>query len=97
MIDREKVIEHITDCVNIADRQTNHNWVFVRTEILHDALALLKAKEPVEERLNLCESCTKEYAECEADESDLVYGSGIGNDNIIGCPWYTNRWAVKWE
>ena len=48
MADREKVIEYITDCVNIADRQTNHNWVFVRTEILHDAIALLEAQEPVE-------------------------------------------------
>ena len=42
MVDREKVIEHITDCVRIADCQINHNWVFVRTEILKDALALLK-------------------------------------------------------
>lgn len=45
MVDREKVIEHITDCVRIADRQTNHNWVFVRTETLKDAIALLKAQE----------------------------------------------------
>ena len=48
MADREKVIEHITDCVRIADCQINHNWVFVRTEILKDALVLLKKQEPVE-------------------------------------------------
>lgn len=46
MPDREKVIEHITDCVKIADCQINHNWVFVRTDILRDALALLKSQEP---------------------------------------------------
>ena len=46
MTDREKVIEHITDCVRIADCHINHNWVFVRTEILKDALALLKEQEP---------------------------------------------------
>jgi hypothetical protein len=45
-MDMEKVIEHITDCVKIADCQINHNWVFVRTDILRDALALLKAQEP---------------------------------------------------
>lgn len=45
-MDREKVIEHITDCVKIADCQINHNWVFVRTDILRDTLALLKAQEP---------------------------------------------------
>ena len=43
MVDREKIIEHITDCVRIADCQINHNWVFVRTDILKDALVLLKS------------------------------------------------------
>lgn len=43
---REKVIGHISDCVKNADRQVNHNWVFVLTDILRDALALLKAQEP---------------------------------------------------
>lgn len=42
----ERAVEHIADCVNIADCQVNHNWVFVRTDILRDALALLKAQEP---------------------------------------------------
>ena len=42
---REKVIQHFEDCIKIADCQINH-WVFVRAEILRDALALLKAQEP---------------------------------------------------
>jgi len=64
-------------------------------DVATEAIALLKAQEPIEARLNLCESCTKEYAECEADKTDLVYGSGVGNDNIIGCPWYANRWKAQ--
>lgn len=59
------------------------------------AIEALKAQEPIEARLNLCESCAKEYAECEADKTDLVYGSGVGNDNIIGCSWYANRWKAQ--
>lgn len=46
MTDREKAIQHFEDCIKIADCQINHNWVFVRTEILRDALILLKAQEP---------------------------------------------------
>lgn len=46
MCDREKVIGHIADCVHIADRQMNKAWVFVRTDILRDALELLKEQEP---------------------------------------------------
>lgn len=65
------------------------------TETLEAAIALLKAQEPIEARLNLCKSCAKEYAECEADKTDLVYGRGVGNDNIIGCPWYANRWKAQ--
>lgn len=46
MTDRDKVIEHIADCVHIADCQVNHDWVFTRADILRDVLALLKAQEP---------------------------------------------------
>lgn len=46
MTDREKVIQHFEDCIKIADCQINHHWVFVRTEMMRDALALLKAQEP---------------------------------------------------
>ena len=73
--------------------------MFAYSQAYHDALDMaieaLKAQEPIEARLNLCESCAKEYAECEADKTDLVYGSGVGNDNIIGCPWYVNRWKAQ--
>ena len=43
---REKVIGHLEDCMDVAER-TPHEWVFVRTEIVRDALELLKALEPV--------------------------------------------------
>lgn len=95
MTDREKVIPHFEDCIKIADCQINHNWVFVRTEILRDAIALLKAQEPIEALLHLCESCTNEYPECEATIDGIEFGCGVGNDNIIGCTAYVNRWKAQ--
>lgn len=43
MIDREKVLGHLNDCM-MASREEN-TWVFVRKDIVEDALALLKEKE----------------------------------------------------
>ena len=100
---REKVINALLACYS-ADVKwcqarekglCNYNVAHCRMALFKDAAELLKAQEPIEARLNLCESCTKEYAECEADKTDLVYGSGVGNDNIIGCPWYANRWKAQ--
>ena len=58
-------------------------------------------------RLHLCESCANEYPECDATVDGIEFGSGVGNDNIIGCTAYVNRWtsrptdaqreAVKWD
>ena len=55
----------------------------------------LKAREPIEARLNLCESCTKEYPECDATIDAMEFGRGVGNDNIIGCTAYVNRWKAQ--
>ena len=45
MADREKVIQHFSDCRDIATAN-NNGWVFVHADMLADALALLKAQEP---------------------------------------------------
>jgi hypothetical protein len=89
MPDREQVIHDLEQCLD------DSVAAVVPADTVREVIALLKAQEPIEARLNLCESCTKEYAECEADKTDLVYGSGVGNDNIIGCPWYVNRWKAQ--
>lgn len=45
MPDREKVIEHLYDC--LAASRPENMWVFVRKTIVGDALALLKEQEAV--------------------------------------------------
>lgn len=46
MNDREKVIGHLYDCL-VASRLENM-WVFVRKDIVGDALTMLKEQEAVE-------------------------------------------------
>lgn len=48
MYDMERVISHLTDCMK-ASRQDN-SWVFVRKDIVEDAIAMLKDVE-------LCDRC----------------------------------------
>ena len=55
----------------------------------------LKAQEPIEARLHLCDSCKKQYPECDATKDGVAFGSGTGNDNIVGCTAYVNRWKAQ--
>lgn len=85
---REKVIAELEQCL------CDSVVAVVPADTVRDALALLKAQEPIEARLHLCESCTKEYPECDATIDGIEFGSGISNDNIIGCSAYVNRWKA---
>ena len=38
-------------------------------------------------KVNLCASCTKEYPACDGEE--LFFGNGVGDDNVISCNGYT--------
>lgn len=58
MLDREKVIYHLNDCMEASRR--DNTWVFVRKDIVEDAIALLKEQETTstaESRLFHCEKC----------------------------------------
>lgn len=96
MIDREKVIKGLESCIRgLCDTCPYYGEKPCEDKMKRDALALLKAQEPIEARLHLCESCTKEYPECDATVDGVKFGSGVGNDNIIGCTAYVNRWTSR--
>lgn len=44
MADREKVVEHLYDC--LAASKLENVWIFVRKDIVGDAISLLKEQEP---------------------------------------------------
>lgn len=47
-----------------------------------------KSMEITNNCINLCQSCYKEYPNCDANNDDIVFGDGIGNDNICCCSKY---------
>ena len=40
-------------------------------------------------RNNLCDSCNNCFADCKSE--DLVFGNGVGNDNVIVCDAYASK------
>lgn len=39
-------------------------------------------------KVNLCDSCIHTYPDCPAFGDDVVFGDGVGNDNICACSKY---------
>ena len=39
-------------------------------------------------KINLCDTCTFNYPECDAKGDQIVFGNGKGNDNVIFCKEY---------
>lgn len=42
--------------------------------------------------INLCDTCVNEIANCAANDS-IVFGAGIGNDNVVECLAYVKTEA----
>ena len=40
--------------------------------------------------INLCDTCTKEFATCVTDE-EIEFGDGWGNDNVTKCNQYERK------
>lgn len=89
MPDREKVIGHLNDCMEASRR--DNTWVFVRKDIVEDAIVLLKEKEAVEPKkvkgYNPPMYTLYEY-ECEECKSPMMNKQPF----CMGC----GR-AVKWD
>ena len=39
-------------------------------------------------QINLCDSCDYSYPDCPSGSDDVIFGNGIGNDNICACNKY---------
>lgn len=52
-------------------------------------------------KVRLCDSCRNQYADCEADDDDVIFGDGEGNDNVCACskysPWYAPKSRLELE
>jgi len=39
-------------------------------------------------KVNLCDSCKHEYPVCMAGSADVLFGDGVGSDNVCCCACY---------
>ena len=98
MTELEKVIDSLLDQARDKDLLANGDESSIFTEdakYLRTAADLLKAQRPIEARLNLCDSCKQNFEGCSAKGDDVTFGSDTGNDNVIGCREYVNRWKSR--
>lgn len=49
--------------------------------IIPNILRNIPSAEP-DNQVHLCNSCKYDYPECPTEESDVIFGNGIGHDNI---------------
>lgn len=86
MPDRERIIRHFQDAISASG--AGRHWLFVRADIIEDAIALLQKQEPVEPRwthpgvgtnLLMCGGC----------------GIAIPFGKPNYCPWCGKE--VKWD
>lgn len=52
----------------------------------HDRI-LTESAEP-DNQVHLCDFCKYSYPECPAEMSDVIFGNGIGHDNVCACSKY---------
>jgi len=50
-------------------------------------LHILPSAQP-DNQTNLCDSCDYSYPDCPSKNDDVIFGNGIGNDNICACNKY---------
>lgn len=93
MTDREKVIGHLNDCVEAS--KSDNTWVFVRKDIVEDALVLLKEQDAVEPKFVMnewrCGACGHVVLTYSFDTNEGKMGKVMANY----CP--SCGRSVKWE
>lgn len=50
-------------------------------------LLRLPSAQP-DNQTHLCNSCKYCYPDCPSKNDDVIFGNGVGNDNICACKWY---------
>ena len=64
--------------------------IFRAQEVIADCIEALEILTPAQpdNQTNLCDSCDCSYPDCPSKYDDVIFGNGIGNDNICACNKY---------
>lgn len=50
--------------------------------------SLPSATKKLNNQIHLCDSCKYDYPNCPSENEDVLFGNGVGNDNICCCAKY---------
>ena len=76
---------------DLIERQTIIDWLKYKWNCNADSLFYGIQKLPPaqpDNQINLCDSCDYSYPDCPSKNDDVIFGNGIGNDNICACNKY---------
>ena len=69
------------ECKNCLDIATADEVIIHKNEV-----KIKELESCFDNKVHLCDSCTKDFPTC--DGSKWIYGNGKGNDNVIACAGY---------
>ena len=98
LIRREDVDKAIQNICNLCGEDKKNYGVTCGTCIIRKFDSILFA-EP-DNQVHLCGFCKYSYPECPAEGSDVIFGNGIGHDNVCACAKFEikpERKKGKWQ
>ena len=84
--------EGCPQCIaKVGQERKNQGVAFIEAEPLYceGITGVITAVEPVDTKINLCDTCIQKQPVCIHDYEKTRYGDGIGNDNVIECNGYS--------
>ena len=80
-------VEHITSSMSVCVNSDEcHGMKRMQRQAVIELTNLPSALP--DNQINLCDSCDYSYPDCPAKNDDVIFGNGIGNDNICACNKY---------
>lgn len=87
MISRAETVERLRGVLDVTVPITDYDGGYVDgVEVGISTVSTMSSA--LNNQVNLCDSCTYTYPECPSEKDDVIFGNGIGNDNICACNKY---------
>lgn len=91
LINREDAIDELRHLIPYK-KYHRGEWVYLldKKEVFKalSALPTVSATKKLNNQIHLCDSCISNYPNCPAENKDVLFGNGVGNDNICCCAKY---------
>lgn len=86
-ISKTETVEHLRRVLEATVPNTDYDEGFI--DGVEFGISTVSAMpSALNNQVNLCNSCTYTYPECPSEKDDVIFGNGIGNDNICACNKY---------